>query len=278
MRVPHYHQEPGATILVHPTLLPGQFRSGVTTSWRKRMPHTTSRIVRRAWLVVFSGVLGCGSDLVLPDTPAGEQSIALTTWKGDGQSGPVGEVLPDLLVVKVLTASQQPVAGVEVSFALSDATAGTLSPPSATTNSEGQAFTQWQFGTAPGSYTATAKLVRAEGDTSIAEFHASAVPAAPDTLSPNTPLAQPGQRNQPVRTPPQVRVVDRFGNPVPNIVVSWDVLTGEGEVPSATTATDSLGLASTEWDLGNERGVHKLTATVDGVPGSPLTFTAYVLF
>ena len=79
-------------------------------------------------------------------------------------------------------------------------------------------------------------------------------------------------------TPPQVRVVDRFGNPVPNIVVSWDVLTGEGEVPSATTATDSLGLASTEWDLGNERGVHKLTATIDGVPGSPVTFTAYVLF
>src|SRR6478672_3510894 len=109
MKAPHYHREPDATILVHPTLLSGQARPAVTTSWLERMPHTISTLVRRAWLVAFAGVLGCGSDLVLPDTPAGEQSIALTTWKGDGQSGAVGEALPDLLVVKVVTASQQPV-------------------------------------------------------------------------------------------------------------------------------------------------------------------------
>jgi Bacterial Ig-like domain (group 1) len=242
------------------------------------MPHTNSSLVRRTWLVLLAGVMGCGSDLVLPETPPTEQSIALTTWKGDGQTGPVGQALPDLLVVKVVTESQQPVGGVEVSFTLSDGAAGTLNPATATTNSDGQAFTQWTFGTVPGPYTATARLVRAEGDTSIAEFHASAVAAAPDSLNATVPLAQPGRRNQPVGTPPQVRVVDRFGNPVPNVAVNWQVLVGEGQVPASTTLTDSAGLATTEWDLGNWRGQQKLSASLDGVSGSPVVFTAFVLF
>jgi hypothetical protein len=223
-------------------------------------------------------VFGCGSDLVLPDTPPGEQSIALTSWKGDGQTGSVGEALPELLVVKAVTEAQQPVSAMEVAFELADPAAGSVNPATATTNSEGQAFTQWRLGTIPGSYTATARVVRAEGDTVVTEFHAVAKPAAPDTLSASVPLAQPGRRNEPVRTPPQVRVVDRYGNPVPDVPVSWQVLAGEGEVPSSTTLTDSLGLATTEWDLGNWRGQQKLSASLDGVSGSPIVFTAFVLF
>jgi hypothetical protein len=226
----------------------------------------------------MTGALGCGSDLVLPENPSGPESVALSAWQGVDQQGQVGQTLDSLLVVKVVTASQQPASGMEVSFELSDPAGGSVEPSTATTNSQGEAYTRWTLGTVPGTYTATARLVQAEGDTAIAEFHAAATAGAPDTASAATPTAQPGQRDQPVRTAPQIRVVDRFGNPVPNTVVTWQVTAGGGHVSSGNSATDDLGLATVEWVLGDERGYHKLTASVDGVTGSPVTFTAFVLF
>jgi hypothetical protein len=242
------------------------------------MPHTTTSLVRRTCLVLLTGVLGCGSDLVLPDTPPSEQNVALTKLNGDAQIGAVGEMLASPLKIKVVTETQQPAPGLEVSFELADPAAGAVSPGTATTNTEGEAVTYWTLGTLPGSYTATARLVGAEGEDKITEFSATAKPAAPDTLSAQTPLSQPGRRSQPVATQPQVRVADRFGNPVPDVPVSWQVTAGQGTVSSPISTTDALGLASTEWTLGNLRGVQKLTAAIESVHGSPLTFTATVLF
>jgi hypothetical protein len=226
----------------------------------------------------LTGVLGCGSDLVLPDTPPSQENVALTKLNGDAQIGSVGETLANPLMIKVVTESQQPAAGLEVSFELADPAAGIVSPPTATTNTEGEAVTYWKLGTLPGSYTATARLVGAEGDDKITEFSATAKPGAPDTLSPQTPLGQPGRRSQPVATPPQVRVADRFGNPVPDVSVAWQVTAGQGTVSSPITTTDALGVASTEWTMGNLRGVQKLTAAIESAHGSPITFTATVLF
>jgi hypothetical protein len=233
--------------------------------------------VRRALLVLLTGALGCGSDLVLPD-PTGDQIGALTKVNGDQQAGPVGETLPTPLVVKVLTQSQEPAGGVEVAFELSDPTAGNVDPTTSTTDTEGQAVANWTLGTVPGSYVVVARLGGEEGVDKIAEFHAEARPAAPDTLSPQTPLAQPGRREQNVDNPPQVRVVDRFGNPVPDVPVAWQVTAGEGTVTSPITTTDTEGKASVDWVLGNRIGVHKLTAAIERATGSPITFTAYVLF
>jgi hypothetical protein len=115
-------------------------------------------------------------------------------------------------------------------------------------------------------------------DSLIAQFHADANAAPPDTLSPQVPLGQPGRREQAVKTPPLVRVVDRFGNPVPNIPVAWQVTAGEGRVASPMTTTDDQGLATVAWILGNRIGFHKLTAAIGDVSGSPVTFTATVFF
>ena len=241
------------------------------------MPHTNSSIVRLTCLVLLTGVIGCGSDLVLPDPPPSQQDVALTKQDGDAQTGAVGETLSPL-IVKVATESQEPAPGLKVSFELSDPAAGTVSPTTATTNTEGEAVTYWTLGTIPGPYTATARLVGAEGVDKITEFSATAKPGAPDTMSAQTPLSQPGRRSQPVATPPQVRVVDRFGNPVPDVSVSWQVTAGGGSVTGPISTTDGSGIASTVWTLGNFRGVQKLVAAIESAHGSPLTFTATVLF
>jgi hypothetical protein len=75
-----------------------------------------------------------------------------------------------------------------------------------------------------------------------------------------------------------VRVVDRFGNPVPDVAVAWQVIAGEGTVTSPITTTDAEGKTGVDWTLGNRIGVHKLTAAIESATGSPVTFTAVVYF
>lgn len=241
------------------------------------MPHTISLPVRRALAFVLAGLVGCGGDLTLPDTPALTETLALIKVDGDPQVGTVGEPLQDPLVVQVLTEHQHPVADRKVVFELdTNPAAGEVSPDTAVTNQAGMATARWVLGTAPGSHVVIAKLVDVEGQTQ--EFRADAKAGAPDTLRAKTPLAQPGRRQQTVGTQPVVRVVDRFGNPVGGIPVAWQVTAGQGEVSEPISTTDADGNTTVEWTLGNRIGVHKLTAAIGSVTGSPVTFTATVLF
>jgi hypothetical protein len=242
------------------------------------MPHTISSFVRNAVGLLLAGSMGCASnDLLLPDPPDGG-TVALTKFGGDAQKGTVGETLDAPLVVQVLTERQQPAPDRKVVFLLTpeDPAAGTVAPDTAVTDPEGKATAQWKLGTVPGSHIIVAKL--AENEAQVAEFRADAKAAAPDTLRAASPTAQPGRRGLEVGTPPVVRVVDRYGNAVEGATVAWQVTSGQGSVDQAVVLTDASGQATTRWTLGNRIGFHKLTATIGDATGSPVTFTATVLF
>ncbi|MGH7525968.1 MAG: Ig-like domain-containing protein [Gemmatimonadales bacterium] len=226
----------------------------------------------------MAATLGCGGDLTLPDPVASGFSLSIV--RGNGQTGTVGQALPEFLVVKVVSESNTPIPGREVAFVLSGAPAGgQLDPDTAVTNSQGEAIARWILGTAPGDHAVEARLVvAAPAEPPVARFEASAVAGAPDTLRAESPLSQPGRRGQALPDPLVVRVVDRFGNPVAEVEVRWEVLTGKGELSESETLTDSDGTASVSWTLGNRIGLHKVTAEVEGIYGSPVTFTATVLF
>jgi len=242
------------------------------------MSYTTSIIVRPSLVVLSLGLLGCGSDLVLPDSPgSAAESVALTKVNGDEQNGAVGERLGTPLIVRVLNQDQQGVSGLTVTFDLADPAGGAVDPMSATTNSAGEAVSNWTLGTVPGAYTVVARLTGVEGADKVAEFHAVAGAGVPAALTAQTPLDQPGRRQQTVKTPPVVQVTDRYGNPVPDKPVTWQVIAGEGNASPATSETDSEGKATTTWTLGDRIGIHKLTASVEGVAVG-VTFRANVLF
>ena len=231
----------------------------------------------RALVLILSGVLGCGSDLLLPDPPGGGENVQLSKVDGDNQIGVVGEQLQLPLVVKVMTARDLPALGREVEFVFTSG-AGEVTPARAFTNSEGQATAHWVLGTEPGPQSVAARLVVGEGDPQSEEFTAEAKPAAPDTLSAKSPTSQPGRRGHKVDSPPVVQVVDRFGNPVPGVPVAWQVTVGEGKVSEAITRTKDDGTTTVEWTLGNQVGIQRLTATVGPITGSPVSFAAAVLF
>ena len=245
------------------------------------MPHSNTIAARSALIVVLAGALGCASDVLLPD-PAGGNSgpVAMTKFTGDEQIGTVGEELGAPLVVKVVV-GDQPAPDRKVAFLLTeDPAAGTITPDTATTDPKGMAVAHWTLGTIPGDHLVVAQLVGDGSATQIAEFRAAAKAGAPDTLGAASVLAQPGRRRQVVATPPVVRVVDRFGNPVPDASVAWQVSAGQGDVSAPSTLTDATGKATVTWTLGNRIGVQKLTATTGSgsVSGAPVTFTATVLF
>ena len=226
--------------------------------------------------ILLAAVVGCNSgDLVLPETP-GSETVQLSKVGGDGQEGTVGEELPYPLVVKVLNAREEPAIGRQVAFVITSPAEAT--PDTFVTNSEGLAPGNVLLGTSPGSYVIQARLVVSEDSVQTEEFTVAAKPAAPDTLSPLSPLSQPGRRGRSAAAAPTVRVVDRFGNAVPNIPVAWQVLAGEGETSESISRTSADGTASVDWMLGNRIGVHKLTATIEQATGSPVTFTVTVLF
>jgi len=229
-------------------------------------------------LVLLAGILGCASgELLLPDPPGGGENVKLLKMFGDGQVGTVGEPLPERLVVQVLTLREQPVSGRRVAFVLTTSD-GEVTPDTAITNSQGQATASWVLGTAPGDYAIEARLVTGGEEPQTEEFTAAAYPAPPDTLRPLSPVSQPGRRGQTVSTPPLVRVVDRYGNPVPDVPVAWQVTAGEGQVDQLISRTASDGSTSAEWILGDRIGIHKLTATIEQATVLPATFTATVLF
>jgi alpha-tubulin suppressor-like RCC1 family protein len=71
----------------------------------------------------------------------------------------------------------------------------------------------------------------------------------------------------------RVRVLDRVGNPMPGRQVTWEVLTGNGEVQDSVTSTDSTGVARNRWLLGDTlSGPQQLSAGVPDV--SPVVFGA----
>lgn len=241
------------------------------------MTNSLSKRALSLTALAFALILGCGGDLTLP-TLSGV-GVDLSILGGNGQTGTVGQELPEPLVVGVESGGA-PVKGHKVAFVVAgDPAAGRLEPDTAVTGPDGRAVALWVLGTEPGPYEVEARLVVSEpAPPPMAVFEASAVAGEPDTVRAASPVSQPGRIGQPTPEDPTVLVLDQFGNPVGGAAVNWDVTAGRGSVSSAQTATGADGKATVTWTLGLGIGVQKLTARVEGAHGSPVTFTATVLF
>jgi hypothetical protein len=224
----------------------------------------------------LAATLACGEDLALPD-PSGA-ALELSVTSGNGQTGTVGQPLANPLVIKVAAESGQPVSGRRVAFIVAGEGSGSFDPDTAETNDRGEAVALWTLGTVPGAQSGEARLVTDLETPPHAEFQGTAVAGAPDTIRAMSPTSQSGRRGEPAESPLVILAVDRFGNPVPGVTIQWAVTVGEGEVSQPQTPTGSDGTASVTWELGGRIGVQRVTASLEGASGSPVTFSATVLF
>jgi adhesin/invasin len=78
-----------------------------------------------------------------------------------------------------------------------------------------------------------------------------------------------------VTAAPTVKVVDQSGNGVSGVAVQFVVSSGGTITPSAGLVTGSAGTTGpATWTLNQVAGANTVTATVNGLTGSPVTFTA----
>jgi hypothetical protein len=201
----------------------------------------------------------------------------LAKQAGDNQTGSVGTALTVAPSVKVTDASNRAVSGVSVTFAVASG-GGSVTGATATTGADGVATVgSWTLGTAPGANTLTATTGVSGVTGSPATFTATATPGAPKTLSKQAGDNLSAAAGTAVATPPAVKVVDQFNNPVGGVVVTFAVATGGGTLTGATPSTGANGVATAgSWTLGTAAGSNTVTATAAGagITGNPATFTA----
>ena len=98
-------------------------------------------------------------------------------------------------------------------------------------------------------------------------------PPAPASLAPISGNDQTAPAGEPLPAPLVVRVLDDEGGPAAGVTVQWSV-EGGGSVSPSAVPTGSDGLASVTRVLGPDPGEQITRATVSGLQGSPVTFTA----
>jgi hypothetical protein len=189
---------------------------------------------------------------------------------GNNQGAVVGTTVTDSIVVLVRDAFGNPVSGVSVSFAVT-AGGGTVSPVSRPTAANGRAAASWTLGVVPGVNTVS---VTAAGlaQASIV-FTATGIVGAPDSIVPIAGSNQSATVGTMVSVAPAVRVVDRYGNPIPSVAVSFAVDSGAAVVTGGVPLTDMAGHATVgSWQLDTLARVNTLRASVGVI--APAIFTA----
>ncbi len=217
--------------------------------------------------VLAMGLAACGGeDLVLPSEgePA---SIALV--QGDGQTGRVGETLPQPIIVQVSDGTGRPVAGATVVVELDGAVPD---PDTVVTADDGRATVAVQLGPTVGASEGVARVVVPDNQAPVeVGFTVNAVASSANGLILESGNEQSAPAGTPLPQPLVVRTVDAFGNPIAGVTITWTPV-GGGSVSEGTTVSDASGLASVTRTLGSTAGPQSTLASSEGLSGSPVTF------
>ncbi|HEX6313694.1 MAG TPA: Ig-like domain-containing protein [Gemmatimonadaceae bacterium] len=237
---------------------------------------TDGRATVGAWILgptpganTLSATISALAPVVFTATATGGTAVSMLPNSLVTQPGVAGQPAGSPPSVVVRDAQGNPVAGVAVTFTVT-AGGGVLVGAQQTTGTNGTAtVTSWTFGTIAGSNTVVASATGLPNV--IFNATTTGTPSLVAVFNGNNQAAVQGTN---VPLAPSVRVTDANGQGVGNVNVTFAVGSGGGSITGGAAVTDATGVATVgSWTLGT--GVtNTLTATVAGVTGSPVTFTA----
>ena len=258
----------GGTVVPTTAVLTGANGVAAVTSWTL---GTTAGI--NTLTATATGLTGSPVTFTATGTAGTATQIAVNA--GNNQSATAGTAVATPPSVIVRDASNNPVAGVNVTFAAALGGGVVVPTTAVATNASGiAAVTSWTLGTTAGTNTLTATAAGLTG--SPVTFTATGTVGAATQIGVNAGNNQSATVGTAVATPPSVIVRDANNNPVSGVNVTFAVASGGGTVvPTTAIATNASGIAAvTSWTLGTTAGSNTLTATSAGLTGSPVTFTA----
>ena len=187
----------------------------------------------------------------------------LSIGSGGNQEGTTGEALANPFVVEVRDQYDAPMAGVTVSFAVSEG-GGALSATTAMTDANGRAGSTLTLGSEPGT---NSVKVSVEGlsQTEVFSAEASLPPPVPTTLSIGSGGNQEGTTGEALANPFVVEVRDQYDAPMAGVTVSFAVSEGGGALSATTAMTDANGRAGSTLTLGSEPGTNSVKVSVEGL-------------
>ena len=219
-------------------------------------------------------------DPLLPTTVSAVATIVpqlVQILDGDGQTGIVGEPLPNPPSVRVLDPGGAPVSSLDVDFSVSanggllESMDGTEVSPNLTVRTDAMGVATvggWIVGTTPGTHEVT---VEVPGLVPVV-LTAMAETGPPALLVKVSGDEQSGVVGTLLDTPLGVRVTDTHGNPVAGSTITFEPASGDGSVIPTQATSDSNGTAATEWTLGSSLGSQSVGASIE--TGAMVTFTA----
>ncbi len=279
----------GEPLVVQATDAFGNPISGVTVSWTAQSGGTVtaaSTVTDPDGQAAVTRVLGeaagtqttvaaaeglAGSPLTFQHVASAGNAARVVAVSGDGQYGVVGTTLDAPLVVQVLDAEGNPVPGRDLTWVVLLG-GGVATPVNTTTDDRGRATTTLTLGPEAGQNTVSA-VVSGIG---IANFVAGGVPdprTVPSHIERSGGDGQSATVGTTLGEPLSVQVTSAAGTPVAGVQVAWATQNG-GTVSASTTASGENGIAQVFRTLGTAPGSYGTTATVAGLSGSPVSFSA----
>jgi glucose/arabinose dehydrogenase len=204
-------------------------------------------------------------------TAPSPQPLRLELVEGMGQTGVVGRPLATPIVIRLVRGSDV-VPGAVVRFSVASGSGSTESDQVLTDDAGAARPGAWTLGTSAGMQS---MLITADDAAPLAVT----AEASPDVginvvdFDGNNQSAPVGEL---LPVSPAKRITDTYGNPVPNLVVQWEIIEGNGQtVGPSSVATDSNGISRVGgWRMGSAAGANRLVARMPGLPQTTFLATA----
>ena len=212
--------------------------------------------MHRRWLRTLTALLGAFATAALAgcskEPPTEPRIVSLSLVSGNGQSGFVGGLLTQPLVVRAADQDGVPVSGVQINWVVVTG-GGVATPPEAITDAEGLSAATYRLGALLGQQTVSASLPGGQPVTFVA--NATAAPASQITIVSGDD--QTGVVESTLPADLTVKVTDAFGNAKEGVTILFSVVLGNGIVSNATPASDAQGTARVRWTLGILAGTQR---------------------
>ena len=191
------------------------------------------------------------------------EPTTLSIVLGDNQTGLTSEALVNPFVIEVRDQYDAPLAGVTVTFAVSEG-GGSLSSGMVMTDANGRAESTLTLGSEPGTNTVEVS-VEGISRTEVFSAEASLPPPAPTTLSIVSGDNQEAVIGEVLANPFVIEVRDQYDAPMAGVTVTFALLTGGGSLSATTGMTDANGRAESTQTLGSDPGTNSVKVSVAGI-------------
>ncbi len=237
----------------------------------------------------FQNTALTGSPLTVTATVTKPDTLRLVRVSPQQTSGQAGAWAQDSIIVRVVNGKQIPVAGQTVIFKVLEGN-GSLNASlhqewQIATNQHGLAKAAWKQGTKAGQLNRVSVSATHYNGLALANsplyFISTVSAAAGMTLSKISGDGQNGEADTVLADSIRVRVIDPYGNPHANVQVTFQVLTGGGNLagsPIRTVFTNGYGEAAVAWTLADVSSNRSQTLGVflPGHTAADAVFTAWL--